>query len=420
MSSARRYPPRCAHRRVAVYAGRIARYPRRMSALCRAACRLFRPSGLLCLALTACGARTPLGEPSGSALAVTCGAAHTCAWSIDHRLSCWGANQYGQLGSSSDAGSALPIRVPDPTFRVTATSAGDVHTCALEGSPGRVSCWGDHISGQLGGDSAGAALGARVDLRALGDQVLAIGTGEQSSCALGISGRVSCWGANSADECGVGSGDPVIRTPVEVHGLPRDIVAIAVGGSHACALSSEGAVRCWGSNEFGQLGVPSRQAGGLREAVDLPNIVAITAGWNHSCALTAAGRVKCWGNNSFGQLGDRSTRDSSNPVDVFAVDGVARLAAGPVSHMTCALNTTGNAKCWGFASSDLVRGWSAEDGPIAIPGLDFALESVAMGPRHACAVTRTGYLLCWGNNDDGQLGTGTHLNSPLAELVHEL
>ncbi|HEY3665970.1 MAG TPA: hypothetical protein VGL19_08225, partial [Polyangiaceae bacterium] len=227
-----------------------------------------------------------------------------------------------------------------------------------------MSCWGDHISGQLGGDSVSAALGARVDLRALGDQVIAISTGEQSSCALGISGRVSCWGANSADECGVGSGDPVIRAPVEVHGLPRDIVAIAVGGSHACALSSAGAVRCWGSNEFGQLGVPSGMAGELREAVDLPKITAIAAGWNHSCALTAAGRVKCWGSNSFGQLGDGSTRDSSTPVDVFGAQGMARLAAGPVSHMTCALNAAGQMKCWGFANSDLVRGWSAGDGPI--------------------------------------------------------
>jgi alpha-tubulin suppressor-like RCC1 family protein len=148
--------------------------------------------------------------------------------------------------------------------------------------------------------------------------------------------------------------------------------------------------------------------------------MGIAAGWNHSCALTTAGSVKCWGSNLFGQLGDRSTRNSSTPMDVFAVEGVARLATGPVSHMTCALNAAGQVKCWGFANSDLVRGWSAEAGPIAIPGLDFALESVAMGSRHACVVTRTGYLLCWGNNDDGQLGTGTHLSSLLPELVREL
>jgi alpha-tubulin suppressor-like RCC1 family protein len=391
-----------------------------MSGLRRAACRLLRASGLLCLELSACGARTPLDEPTGKALAVTCGGAYTCAWTTEHRLSCWGANQYGQLGSSSSTGSAIPILISDAGFRVSTASAGDDHTCALQGSPGRVSCWGDHISGELGGDPASAQLGARVDVGALGDQVLAIGTGDQFSCALAGSGRVSCWGANSADECGIGSGDPVIRAPVEVRGLPQDIVAIALGGSHACALSSGGAVRCWGSNEFGQLGASAGKAGALREAVDLPRITGIAAGQNHSCALTAAGSVKCWGSNSFGQLGDRSTRDSSHPVDVFGAQGIARVAAGPVSHMTCALDAAGRMKCWGFANSDLIRGWSAEDGPIAIPGLDFALERVAMGSRHACVVTRTGYLLCWGNNDDGQLGIGTHLASPTAELVHDL
>ena len=385
-----------------------------------AACRLLRAGVLLCLELSACGARTPLEEPTGKALGVTCGGAHTCAWTTEHRLSCWGANQYGQLGSSSGTDSAIPIRIPDASLRVSTASAGDDHTCALQGSPGRVSCWGDHISGELGGDPASAQLGARVDVGTLGAQVLAIGTGDQFSCALAASGRVSCWGANGADECGIGSGDPVIRLPVEVRGLPQDIVALAVGGSHACALSSGGAVRCWGSNEFGQLGISAGQAGDLREAVDLPHIIGIATGQNHSCALTDAGSVKCWGSNSFGQLGDRSTRDSSTPVDVFGAQGTARLATGPTSHMTCALDAVGQMKCWGFANSDLVIGGSAHNGPIAIPGLDFALESVAMGSRHACAVTRTGYLLCWGNNDDGQLGIGVRTASQLPELVSEL
>lgn len=376
---------------------------------------LFRVGGLLCLGLAACGARTPLAELPGSVLGVTCGAAHTCAWTSDRRLSCWGANQYGQLGSSSPTESALPIRIPDSSFRVSSVSAGDDHTCALRDSRARVSCWGDDISGELGGP-AGAELGARVESQVLGDQLLEVGSGDQFSCARSRSGAVSCWGANGADQCGNGSGAPV-AAPAEVSGLPRDIVAIAVGGSHACALSAGGAVRCWGSNEFGQLGVPSRHGGELRMAVDLPKIAAIAAGWNHSCALTAAGGVKCWGSNWAGQLGDRSTRDSSTPVEVFNVADVRRLAAGPVSHVTCALNGAGQMLCWGFANSDLIRGWSASDGPVAIPGLELPLASVAMGSRHACAVTRTGYLRCWGNNDDGQLGNGTHVSSLVPEWV---
>jgi alpha-tubulin suppressor-like RCC1 family protein len=386
----------------------------------KAAHRLSCTSVLVWFVLLACGARTSLEELPGNALAATCGAAHTCALTIDHRLSCWGANQYGQLGNPDRAGSAVPTAFADPTFQPTAVSAGDDHTCAVQSSGADASCWGDGISGELGGEPRSAVLGTPVDLGALRGQVRVIGAGDQFSCALLSSGRVSCWGANAADECGTGSGEPVIRAPVEVQGLTLDTVAIAVGGSHACALSAAGAVRCWGSHEFGQTGPDVRAAGEVRVPLNLPRISGIASGLSHSCALTTAGRVKCWGNNAFGQLGDRSTRDSSAPVDVAAIEGVARLATGSMSHLTCALDAAGRMKCWGFAGTDLIARWSAADGPITIPGLNSPLESIAMGSRHACAVTRSGYLLCWGNNEAGQLGTGPSEGSTTPNLVRGL
>jgi alpha-tubulin suppressor-like RCC1 family protein len=146
---------------------------------------------------------------------------------------------------------------------------------------------------------------------------------------------------------------------------------------HTCAVSSTGAVYCWGYNDLGQLGNNSTnshvpvQVEGVGGSGLLSGIASIAAGWDHTCALTATGAVYCWGWNSYGQLGNNSTTDDSHvPVQVEGeggaglLSGIASIAAG--AHHTCALSATGSIDCWGYNADGALGNNSTTDSHVPI------------------------------------------------------
>jgi alpha-tubulin suppressor-like RCC1 family protein len=301
----------------------------------------------------------------------------TCAVTTGGGAKCWGWNNGGQLGNGTRTNSSEPVNVSGLTSGVAAISAGGGTTCALT-TGGGVTCWGVGGLGGLGNGTFHDYL-VPVDVSGLSSGVAAVSAGGASTCALTTGGGVKCWGSNIYGELGDGgpttcaapNAFPWVRcssTPVDVSGLTSGVVAIAKGDAHVCALTTGGGVKCWGRNDVGQLGIGDTSSHcDPSSPGDLPcsstpvdvsgltsGVAAISAGTSYTCALMNTGGVKCWGSNGGGQLGNGTTTDAQVPVDVSGLtSGVAAVSAG--NGNTCAVMTSGGAKCWG-------HGWEGELG----------------------------------------------------------
>jgi len=160
----------------------------------------------------------------------------------------------------------------------------------------------------------------------LSSGVAQVASGNLHACALTTGGGVKCWGNNALGQVGDGSATINILTPVDVAGLSSGVAAITAGAWHVCALTTSGTLKCWGRNDSGELGLNS--VANRLTPVDVPglpaDLLAVASGLEHSCVLTAAGGVLCFGQNFIGQLGDDVPIFSLAPVAVLGfADGIA-------------------------------------------------------------------------------------------------
>src|SRR4249919_3497072 len=193
-------------------------------------------------------------------------------------------------------------------------ATGSYHTCARAAN-GTVRCWGDNSSAELGVGTT-AQRPAPVQVSGLGGGIQAVAAKGLYTCALTATGTVRCWGDNSHGQLGDGT-TIQRRSPVTVSGL-SGVRAIAAANLHTCALTAAGAVLCWGDNSRGQLGdgTTTQRLTPVPVAGLGSGVRAISAGGDHSCAVTTAGAVFCWGDNIAGQLGDGTRAQRNTPVAV--------------------------------------------------------------------------------------------------------
>jgi alpha-tubulin suppressor-like RCC1 family protein len=310
-------------------------------------------------------------------------------------------------------------------FRTTQVSTGAYHTCGLK-MDGTVKCWGRWNEGQLGRgttNNSGGYNQVPVAITNLAN-VVAIATGAYHTCALLVDGTVQCWGRNTEAQAGGGGFNNFSApTPVMLYGGSG--LGIAAGGYHSCVLVNDGSVKCWGYNHDHEIAdlpydaiVPPAPIGNVGGAI------AVTAGAYHSCALIAGGGVDCWGYNHDGETGSNPgwfnnvSIGAALQVDAATGAGVEGTTAQGGYH-TCAILSSGGAiSCWGYnghgeLGNGNTIGPQPTGTPVAVAGLPGPASRVAAGGYHTCAIVN-GSILCWGANESAQLGRGTRGNDILA------
>lgn len=421
------------------------------------------------------------GDPQVQQLVA--GSQHMCALTDSGSVRCWGFNTAGSLGltgvSQVSAGGAYmsPVNLPNGELASTLI-AGSARSCAVTAG-GNATCWGSGAdSGALGFD-VGMAVPLGHSIESAGfiaqpDAAVAftseeltndnkvsnpqlsdpsvLGLGSVMSCVIvqqaNIGQQVQCWGSaihpmNSSWRGFLGTG---LETPFGSAGAPSADTAppvdfgdktptnLAARGTHACAVMSDGSIRCWGSNLHHQLGFGGTDINvGHAHPVSADTTTGpvqrgsgftqVITGWNTTCGITTAGSLLCWGRNSEGQCGtvagagnDVQAVPQLQPV-VIAVDAANSVVVGACAGQgfTCAILSSGRVKCWGEGhpgvrahdGTDSSTTSSFAGAPAAAPFAqlgEWTAVQVVCGARHACALGMDGRVKCWGDHAAAGIG----------------
>jgi alpha-tubulin suppressor-like RCC1 family protein len=393
-----------------------------------------------------------------TALGLSAGSRHTCVL-LNSGIKCFGRNLLGAPTGqySYDRGleaSDLGDNLPEANLGggIKSLTNGAYHACAILGDDS-VRCWGANGGGGLGlGDtnhrSGGAnELGARLPKVNLGTGRTArgIAAGGGFTCAILDDGSVKCWGANTYGNLGLGDtnnrgdepgemGDALPRVPL---GTGRTATQIFAGVAHVCAILDDASVKCWGLNNWGQLGLGDVNYRGDQPAEMGDSLPAVNLGTGHfakrlslgayhTCALLEDDSLKCWGQNANGAIGSGDTAARGDgpgemgdnlPTVSLASSGTAvkDFAAGGIH--TCAVLADGRVKCWGSNVEAMLgvgdlnnRGDDPNEMGDNLPAVNLGTGRTATRVFatyiNSCAELDNGQIKCWGAPYSGMIGIG--------------
>ncbi|HYQ02782.1 MAG TPA: hypothetical protein VER96_29125 [Polyangiaceae bacterium] len=372
---------------------------------------------VLLVFMCSCGGRAVIDSPPADAspdaslcdrspcvVELAAGTSQACARLDDGTVRCWGANRYGQAGVDNAEAVTRPVAVR-LTARADKLRVGAQTSCAF--TSGNLSCWGLNADFGLGpgiwADKGAYPVPVPVPRPGLVD----IGLGQSVFCTLSAEGEVACAGDNSFGNTGLGADAPHIPTLTPLPNLRAS--ALSVGDRASCAKLQSGGVSCWGDNIDLLIG-PEADTGRAiqtpRPVPELARLRNINLSLGLACGVTTEQQIGCWGSNESANAGVVGLGPIWPP---NAVAGSNGLDQPSVNVTACALDADGNVKCWG--GNDYAQlGTGQADGnvhptPTLVAGLS-SITSLAVGFDFACALTRTGHVLCWGANKLGQLGRG--------------
>ena len=297
-----------------------------------------------------------------------------------------------ELGSKTLVSVDYPIRQ---------LASGSSHTCALK-LDGTIWCWGSPAWGALGNNSGGVQTSRRQDKAVQvrsSEKFVSLAVSGSHNCAISEAGDVWCWGINLNYELGLGDDDQR-GVPEMVEGLSAKALTVATGEFHSCVVLADDSIQCWGgiavSGDEGTFGGGALYA----SPVSVPHLeghpIALSSGYHESCVLMRGGAVYCWGR------GGKGVEEVDFGSDISAISMDQYLLA---QSAICVLKHDDTLKC---AFRSIVDGDQAayDDFDSMDVVEDLRVTKLLHRSSHTCALTVEGQVWCWGNNQDGQLGTG--------------
>jgi alpha-tubulin suppressor-like RCC1 family protein len=327
---------------------------------------------------------TPAGtgtSPLTGVLQIEAAASGTCALLVGGRVVCWGAKaKFALLEHEGDM--LTPTDVPEFNQGIRSIALSRGFSCGLT-HDGNVRCWQDDDD-TWGNTKALAISGNAVSIVA----------GDYTLCVLFRGGQGACYGTRT----GIELSEPKLA-PAETK-----IRSIAIGKT-ICSVSRTNDVECMNEDNFPALA-----------ATEMPQIERLALGSEHACILTKDKSVLCWGKNKFGQVGDGTTTDRTELTPIKGLRDVEQLVAS--SDTTCALTSRGAVLCWGKPIADGLFGNETNMvTPQEVPGLSAGAAAISLGSSHACARMADKTAKCWGMGTHGELGNRKRRSSTKTALT---
>jgi len=375
-------------------------------------------------------------------LHVSAGLQHTCAIDTNHALHCWGANPtYGPLlgTDSPNANEIAPYFVDDLIWLTV--SAGRNHSCGIiQNDPASqtLRCWGINSTGQLGlGDDFDAIYPtniASIDINQnpLPTQWKTVNVYDSNSCAIDINNKLWCWGSNNNFQLGDATNFDAFL-PTAVATPDADWSNVAQGVFHTCASKADDSNWCWGGNADGQLGIGDIADAKTprQEATKAIDWIQVDVSRNHVCAVKDDATAYCWGWNYIGQLGNDSYVSTNQATEIGIPqysNGVnwKKISVGPSNiegdDHSCGLTTSGRIYCWGDNRDGQVGTGASDLWDYSLPESEAQGFSnwvdVEVGVEYSCGIQEdlggNRKLWCWGSESGGKLGNGSYTSNQFA------
>ncbi|XP_012936715.1 E3 ubiquitin-protein ligase HERC2 [Aplysia californica] len=330
----------------------------------------------------------------------------------------WGLNDKDQLGGPKGSKIKMPVLNESLSALNCIQIAGGSKSLFCVTQDGKMFACGEGTNGRLGLGSVTGNVSVPRQLSSLSQYVIkkvAVHSGGRHALALSIDGKIFAWGEGDDGKLGLSS-RMNCDTPRLVEALKSKRVRdIACGSSHSAAIISNGDLYTWGLGDYGRLGhgdnttqLKPKQVAALAGQ----RVVQVACGSRdaQTLALTDEGVVYSWGDGDFGKLGRGGSEGCNvpHPVERLTGQGVIQIECG--AQFSLALTKHGQVWTWG--KGDYFRLGHGTDAHVRKPQLVEALKGkkivhVSVGALHCLAVTDTGQVWAWGDNDHGQQGNGT-------------